>query len=30
MLFGVAVVLLIGIGITAYYSIKKDKNNPPL
>jgi len=30
MLFGVAVVLLIGIVITAYYSIKKVKNNPPL
>jgi hypothetical protein len=29
-LFGVAILLLIGIGITALYSIKKVKNNPPL
>ena len=29
-LFGVAIVLCIGIGITARYSIKKVKNNPPL
>ncbi len=29
-LFGVAILILIGIGITALYSIKKVKNNPPL
>lgn len=29
-LFGIAIILLIGIGITAYFSIKKIKNNPPL
>jgi len=29
-LFGVAIILFIGIGITARYSIKKAKNNPPL
>ena len=29
-LFGVAIILFIGIGITARYSIKKVKNNPPL
>jgi hypothetical protein len=29
-LFGVAILLFIGIGITALYSIKKAKNNPPL
>jgi len=29
-LFGVAILLFIGIGITARYSIKKVKNNPPL
>jgi hypothetical protein len=29
-LFGVAIILCIGIGITARYSIKKVKNNPPL
>ena len=29
-LFGVAILLLIRIGITALYSIKKVKNNPPL
>ncbi len=30
MLFVVAIVLFIGIGLTAYFSIKKVKNNPPL
>lgn len=29
-LFGIAIILLIGIGITTYFSIKKTKNNPPL
>jgi hypothetical protein len=29
-LFAIAVVLLIGIGLTAYFSIKKVKNTPPL
>ncbi|WP_396171816.1 hypothetical protein [Flavobacterium sp.] len=29
-LFGVAIILLIGIVLTAIYSIKKVKNNPPL
>ena len=29
-LFGVAIILFIGIGFTAYFSIKKVKNNPPL
>lgn len=30
LLFIIALILLSGIGITAYYSIKKVKNNPPL
>ena len=30
LLFAVAVILLFGIGFTAYFSIKKVKNNPPL
>jgi hypothetical protein len=30
MLFVAAIILLSGIGITAYFSIKKAKNNPPL
>lgn len=30
LLFAVALILLFGIGFTAYYSIKKVKNNPPL
>jgi hypothetical protein len=30
LLFAAAVILLFGIGFTAYYSIKKIKNNPPL
>jgi hypothetical protein len=30
LLFGVAIILLFGIGFTAYFSIKKVKNNPPL
>ena len=30
MLFIAAIILLSGIGITAYFSIKKAKNNPPL
>ena len=29
-LFGVAIILLIGIGLTTYFSIKKSKNNPYL
>ena len=29
-LFGVAIILFIGIAVTAYFSIKKVKNNPPL
>jgi hypothetical protein len=29
-LFGIALLLFIGIGYVAYYSIKKVKNNPPL
>ncbi|WP_291102770.1 MULTISPECIES: hypothetical protein [unclassified Flavobacterium] len=29
-LFAVAIVLFIGIGLTTYFSIKKVKNNPPL
>lgn len=29
-LFGVAIILFIGIVLTAYFSIKKVKNNPPL
>lgn len=29
-LFGVAILLVVGIGITTRYSIKKVKNNPPL
>ncbi|MBP6758690.1 MAG: hypothetical protein KA133_05510, partial [Flavobacterium sp.] len=29
-LFGIAIILLIGIGAIAYFSIKKTKNNPPL
>jgi hypothetical protein len=29
-LFIVAIILLLGIGLTAYFSIKKVKNNPPL
>lgn len=29
-LFGIALLLFIGIGYVAYYSIKKIKNNPPL
>jgi hypothetical protein len=29
-LFGIAIILLIGIVLTAIYSIKKVKNNPPL
>lgn len=29
-LFGVALLLLLGIGLTAYYSFKKTKINPPL
>ncbi|MBP6758731.1 MAG: hypothetical protein KA133_05720 [Flavobacterium sp.] len=29
-LFGIAIILLIGIGTIAYFSIKKTKNNPPL
>ena len=29
-LFAVAIILLIGIGLTSYFSIKKNKNNPPL
>lgn len=29
-LFAVAILLLLGIGFTAYFSIKKVKNNPPL
>lgn len=30
MLFAAAIILLLGIGFTAYFSIKKVKNNPPL
>lgn len=30
LLFGVAIILLLGIGFTAYFSIKKVKYNPPL
>lgn len=30
LLFAVAIILLLGIGFTAYFSIKKVKNNPPL
>jgi hypothetical protein len=30
LLFAVAIILLLGIGFTAYFSIKKIKNNPPL
>ena len=30
LLFAVAIILLFGIGFTAYFSIKKVKNNPPL
>ncbi|TDE30392.1 hypothetical protein E0I61_05195 [Flavobacterium ranwuense] len=30
LLFAVAIILLFGIGFTAYYSIKKVENNPPL
>jgi hypothetical protein len=30
MLFGIAIILFIGIVLTAYYSIKKVKKNPPL
>ena len=30
LLFAIAVILLSGIGITAYFSIRKVKNNPPL
>lgn len=29
-LFGIAILLFIGIGCVAYFSIKKTKNNPPL
>jgi ABC-type nitrate/sulfonate/bicarbonate transport system permease component len=29
-LFGIAIILFIGIVLTAIYSIKKVKNNPPL
>jgi len=29
-LFIVALILLLGIGVTTYFSIKKVKNNPPL
>jgi hypothetical protein len=29
-LFGIAILLFIGIGCVAYFSIKKVKNNPPL
>jgi hypothetical protein len=30
MLFGIAIILFVGIVVTAYFSIKKVKNNPPL
>ncbi|MFV8271196.1 hypothetical protein ACNQGP_14850 [Flavobacterium sp. GT2N3] len=30
LLFAVAIILLLGIGFTSYFSVKKIKNNPPL
>lgn len=30
LLFAVAIILLLGIGFTSYFSVKKVKNNPPL